>query len=91
MDKTKVGLVFVIGSLVLYAGYRYYQSKQASGTADQLPAQSEMQYYSTPPTVSAQGSPGGIYVGNHQVSQTISSQNGKQIYSNGQAQTYPMV
>lgn len=91
MDKTKLSIALVLGALALYAGYRYYQSKTATNGNDQLPAQSEMAYYSTPPTVSASGSPGQVYVHGGTVSQTITQQQGKPVYNSGQSINYPMV
>lgn len=81
----------VIGGLAVYAVYRHYQSASASGANDQLPAQSEMAYYSTPPTNSVQSGIPTTYVHSGNVSQTITNQPGKKILYNGQPQTYPTV
>lgn len=90
MDKTKFAVFGTIGALVLYAIYRHYQGS-TNGTADQLPAQSNMQYYSLPPTASASDGIGTTYVHPGAVSETITRQNGKQVLYTGQPLTYPTV
>lgn len=91
MDKTKVSIVAVIGALVVYGFWRNWENAKLSGKNDQLPAQSEMEYFQSPPAYSAMDGIGDTPVVHESISQTIRNQSGRPILYNGQPMTYPMI
>lgn len=90
-DKTKVSIGVVIGALVVYAMYRNFQAGKQSGNSDQLPVQSEIQYYHSPEVNSVADGITDSITQDNRVSETITNQNGRPILYQGQPLTYPMV
>lgn len=90
-DKTKISIGVVVGALVVYALYRNYQSGRQSGASDQLPVQSEIQYYHSPEVNSVSDGITDSITQTGRVSETILNQEGRPLYFQGMPQTYPMV
>jgi hypothetical protein len=83
-NKTLLVVVLVVAGV---GGFLYYR-KQSATASDQSAAQSEMQYYQTPPVIGVQAEPSATL---STTSPTITMQGGPAILSNGQAQGLPVV
>lgn len=90
-DRTKLSIGVVVGALVVYALYRNFQAGKQSGASDQLPAQSEIQYFHTPEVNSVSDGITDSITQTGRVSEHILNQEGRPIYYQGMPQTYPMV
>lgn len=91
MDKTKASIGFVLTALIVYAFYRNYQTRVETGQTSELPVKSEISYYTSPNTVSAQDGINDSYVSHPNISQCIRNQKGKFVLYNGQPLNYPMI